>query len=64
MPLGILIMQKKNVEIQNSKIVQIFLYGGNAAGDMKLKPLIVYHSNNPSAVKGYTRFNLRLELGV
>lgn len=31
------------------------LYGGNATGDMKLQPLLVYHSENPRAFKCYPK---------
>ncbi|XP_072121835.1 tigger transposable element-derived protein 1-like isoform X1 [Mobula birostris] len=34
------------------------LVGGNAAGDFKLKPLLVYSCENPSALKGYAKPNL------
>jgi hypothetical protein len=31
------------------------LLGGNAEGDYKLKPVMVYHSENPCALKGYVK---------
>ena len=34
------------------------LLGGNANGDCKLKPLLVYHSENPRALKGVDKMNL------
>ena len=34
------------------------LFGGNASGDMKLKPLLVYHSENPRALKNIAKCSL------
>ena len=34
------------------------LLGGNAAGDLKLKPLLVYHAKIPRAMKGYSKAHL------
>ena len=31
------------------------LFGGNASRDIKLKPLLVYHSENPTALKNIAK---------
>ena len=36
------------------------LCDGNASGDMKLKPLLVYHSENPRALKNIAKGSLRV----
>ena len=36
----------------------IFLLGYNLMGDCKLKPVMVYHTKNPRALKGYAKTNL------
>ena len=36
----------------------ILLFGVNASSDMKLKPLLVYHSENPRALKHIAKGSL------
>jgi len=36
-----------------SKDRNTLLLGGNASGTLKLKPLLVYHSDNPRVMKAF-----------
>ena len=42
----------------SSKENMALLLGGNAEGDLKLKPMLVYRSENPRALKNYVRESL------
>ncbi|XP_054426242.1 tigger transposable element-derived protein 1-like [Pteronotus mesoamericanus] len=60
MPEGTFIAMEEKAEpgFKSSKDRLMLLLGGNAAGDFKLKPLLVYHSEDPKALKGYSKPNL------
>ncbi|CAD7689291.1 unnamed protein product [Nyctereutes procyonoides] len=60
MPEGMFISMEEKAKpgFKSSKDRLMLLLGGNAAGDFKLKPLLVYHLENPKALKGYSKPNL------
>ncbi|XP_007937436.1 CENPB DNA-binding domain-containing protein 1 [Orycteropus afer afer] len=60
MPEGMFISVEEKAEpgFKSSKDRLMLLLGGNAAGDFKLKPLLVYRSEDPEALKGYSKPNL------
>ncbi|XP_035975602.1 tigger transposable element-derived protein 1 [Halichoerus grypus] len=60
MPEGMFISVEEQAEpgFKSSKDRLMLLLGGNAAGDFKLKPLLVYHLENPKALQGYSKPNL------
>jgi hypothetical protein len=52
------VQEKTAPGFKASEVCLTLLLGGHASGDYKTKPLMVYHSENPQALKGYSKEHL------
>lgn len=49
------VREKSTPGFETSKDRPTFLLGCNAAGDSKLKSMLIYHSKNPETFKNYVK---------
>ncbi|MPC59509.1 tigger transposable element-derived protein 1-like [Portunus trituberculatus] len=54
-PLASTLLSVDEQACQGSRDQFSLMFGANAAGDLKLKPLLVYHTENPRSLMGYIK---------